>query len=541
MAWYDFILPNKGTNEEASDTLEKGNMAPENGPMPIPKSWEIDVGDFAFQEMQAAMGLENREGASGLDFKTLRRMSRIPLISAIINTRINQVAEFCIPQQTPYSLGYRIVLRDQTEDPSEADIKRIEEMTRWISTCGDTRLGYDNRFETFIRKILRDSLVFDQATFEVVKTRGGKIAGLLAVDASTVRRAKLSDKERKAGRYDPVKTGYVQVINQKKVADFSSEELVFGVRRPRTWIKSNGYGYPELEELIRVVTNLLNAENFNANNFTNGMHTSGILAVKSKMNPQLFRAFRREFYAMLSGASNAHRTPIIQLDPENKEELQNVSMSQSNKDMEFTQWLSFLLRQACMVYGMDAAELGYQYGNENQSSSLSGSGPGDQLTYSRERGLRPMLRSVQSWINSGVIWKIDPELMIEFVGFDSMSETAKVDLDIKACQNFRTINETRAMYDLEPLESPVGDMIMNASYMNTASMMAAQEEEGGGEGEGEGEEEGFEGEGEEEGFEGDTDFDVDKLLAGKLGGEAEEVEKSLTRHPRVKSVIVEVE
>ena len=534
MAWYDFIL---GKKTGALEVIEKGNYngaKASEGPAPLPKSWEIDAGDYAFSEMQAALGIDTQEGANGLDFKTLRTMSRIPLISAIINTRINQVAEFCIPQQTPYSLGYRIVLRDQKDDPSPADVKRIEEMTRWVSTCGDTRLGYDNRFETFIRKVLRDSLVFDQACFEVVKTRGGKIAGLLAVDASTIRRAKLSEKEIKSGRYDPAKTGYVQVLSQKKVAEFDSDELVFGVRRPRTWIKSNGYGYPELEELIRVVTNLLNAENFNANNFTHGMHVSGILAVKSKMNPQLFRSFRREFYAMLSGAANAHRTPIIQLDPENKEELQQVNMSQSNKDMEFTSWLSFLLRQACMVYGMDAAELGYQYGNENQTSSMNSGGPGDQLTYSRERGLRPMLRSVQSWINSGVIWKIDPELMIEFVGFDSMSESQKVDLDIKACQNFRTINETRAMYDLEPLESAVGDMIMNASYMNTASMMDAQE---GGDEEGAG----FEG-GDDEGadFGGDDDFDVDKLLSG-IGGETEKVQKSLKRKPKITSVTVEVE
>ena len=49
--------------------------------------------------------------------------------------------------------------------------------------------------------------------------------------------------------------------------------------------------FPELEELIRVITAILNADMHKANDYSVGLSTAGILAVKSKMNPQLFRSF----------------------------------------------------------------------------------------------------------------------------------------------------------------------------------------------------------------------------------------------------------
>ena len=89
----------------------------------------------------------------------------------------------------------------------------------------------------------------------------------------------------------------------------------------------------ELEEAAGLITHLLNADIYNAANFTNGISVAGIIAVKSKMNPQLFRSFRREFYQMLSGSANAKKTPLVQLDPDSNEDLKALNLSASNKDM----------------------------------------------------------------------------------------------------------------------------------------------------------------------------------------------------------------
>jgi hypothetical protein len=474
MGLFDFF--NKKEEEvEKSDALEKA----------LPKGMEPQSFDFnPYDHMNTGflseeIGSLYHPGASGgLEYQTLRRMSRVPSIAAIMNTRVNQVAEFSSPQATPFSLGYTIRLRDRQKEPSEAQQKKIQEMTDWLSTCGDPRLGFTNTFEAFLRKVVRDSLTLDQACFEVVRTRGNKIAGFVPVDATTIRRARPTQKEKDKGRRDPDNTAFVQIVKDRIVAKFTEKELCFGIRRPRTNINANGYGYPELEELIKVVTNIIHAEVFNSNNFTNGMHASGILAIKSKMNPQLFRAFRREFYSMLSNVGNAHRTPIVQLDPENKEDISSINLTNTNREMQFGDWMSYNLRLACAIFSMDPAELGYQYGNENQSSSLASEGVGTKITASRERGLRPLLRAVESWINQWIVYEMEPSLEFAFQGFDQVSEDAKQKADIESLKAFRTINEVRAMYDLEPIDNEAADMVLDPAYMNMAFQIDQQGEEG---------------------------------------------------------------
>jgi len=508
MGWVDRLF--KSFAEERIDEMVKARS--EQKALPQPQAFEFDPFDLVTSSYHSIEGQTHwHPGTMGLDFETLRRMARVPLISAVIQTRVNQVAEFTVPQQRETDLGFRVRLRDKTKAPTAKSRKRAQELTDWIMRCGidDAIGGTENTFETFLRKVVRDSLIFDQCAFEVMTDRSGNIAGIVPVDASTIRRARLRQEELDAGRriYRPDGEAWAQILEGKIVAAFSNEELVVGIRRPRTWTKVAGYGYPELEELVGVITNLLNAEGYNAQNFTHGMHTAGILAIKSKMNPQMFRTFRREFYAMLSGAHNAKKTPLVQLDPDAKEELQAVNLSSSNREMEYGQWISWLLRTTCSVYQISPSALGGQwtYGNEGQTNSLATASPVQRVTHSDELGLRPLLRAVEGWLNRGVMRHLDPDYELAFVGFDADSESNQLDLDTKKVRAFMTINEVRARYDLPALDSDVGDMILDSTYINTAWQMGMADEEAPPEGE------------DAEGG-GEGGFDLDALL-GSLGGD----------------------
>ena len=420
------------------------------------------------------------EGTVGLDYEILRQMSRVPVVSAIIQTRVNQVAEFCTPQKDKYSAGFVIGARDNDAEMTDELREKINELTRWLETCGEGyKFGGADSFESFIRMILRDSLTFDQCAFEIIKNRGGEVSGFIPVDASTIRRSAVSDEERKEGRRDWADAAFVQVINGKKVAEWDADSLAFGIRRPRTWVYSRGYGHPELEELVRVVTYLVNAETYNAANFTNGIHVNSILSIKSKMSPQVFRAFRRDFYAMLSGAHQAKRTPILQLDPEANEEVSSVNLGQSAEEMGYSTWMGYLTKVACAIYQIDPAELGFVFGAEGVSSALSQGGPEQRILASKDRGLRPLLRQVQGWINRWIIHPIDPELSFRFVGLDVTSAEAEQKRRIDEVSHYLTINEVRADAGLEPLEKG-GDIILNQTYVTGLSMEGGEGEEMGG-------------------------------------------------------------
>lgn len=434
-----------------------------------PHARAYDLNPYDMSDALDTYGISDAHAGSpkGFSYEALRGLARVPIVSAIIQTRINQVAEFCRPQPDRYSPGFIITRQDTSDEISDKERELIAALQAWLMTCGSREVvGKGATFEGFIRAITRDSLTLDQACFEIIYKEGRPCA-FKAVDAATIRRAALTPEERQAGRRDPKGAAFVQVIDARPVATFSAEELAFGVRRARTELGVSGYGYPELEEAAETIVDMVRSKNYNSRNFTSGLHLSGILAVKSKMSPQLFRAFRREFYSMLQGPNGAKKTPIIQLDPESKEEVSSVSLSNSNRDMEFSSWLNFLIKEVCALYQIDPAELGYLFGAEGQSSSLNAGGPAERILHSREKGLRPLLRSLESWLNTYILEPLAPGYELRFVGLTGDSEERRIEATNKKVKSFLTINEARASFDLAPLEG--GDIILDQTFV-TATM-----------------------------------------------------------------------
>lgn len=432
------------------------------------KAYELnpyDVDTLASQ--YSTIGTTHQGTQGGLSYDSLRQLARVPLISAIIQTRINQIAEFARPQPDRYAAGFVIRLKNQDEELDEHTRDQINYLQEWLLTCGAQEVSGFQTFESFLRQITRDSLVFDQACFEIIYA-GGRPVAFKPVDSATIRRTAPSEEERKSGRRNSTRAAYCQVIEGRVVAEFEAREMAWGIRRPRSELSARGYGFPELEEAQATAVDIMHSKAYNSANFTHGLHLSGILAIKSKMSPALFRAFRREFYSMLQGPNGAKKTPIIQLDPESKEDVSSVSLSNSNRDMEFSSWLNFLIKEVCALYQMDPAELGYLFGNEGQSSSLNQSGPNERILHSREKGLRPLLRAIETWLNRWLIQPIAPHLELSFVGIESESEERRIKATKDKVSSFITINEARQAFDLPPLEKG-GDIVLNQVFV-TASM-----------------------------------------------------------------------
>lgn len=446
------------TDEEVFKALPAPSAKPA-----VPLSQQVSSSDIANAYMLEGMN-EGGETSRGLDYDQLLSMTRVPLIAAIIQTRVNQVAEFATPSRDGLDVGFMIRLKDENATPSDADLETIEQLYQFILDCGDNRIAQETNFESFLRMLVRDSLTYDQACFEIIRNRGGGIAGFMNVDSRTIRRTKMTPAERKAGRRDPKQPQFVQVIDNKPKAEFMAHDLCFGVRRPRSDLRFHGYGFPELEEAVGLITHLLNADIYNAANFTNGISVAGIIAVKSKMNPQLFRSFRREFYQMLSGSANAKKTPLVQLDPDSNEDLKALNLSASNKDMEFQQWQHYLLKCICALFQIDPMELGFNFGQEGQRSSLNQNTGTERVLMSKEKGLRPLLRAIQQWINRYVIDHIDDRFEIAFIGLDTSTAKEQLELNIDKVKTIMTINEVRALYDLKPL--PNGDVILDPTFIN---------------------------------------------------------------------------
>nr|CAB4128739.1 Bacteriophage/Gene transfer agent portal protein [uncultured Caudovirales phage] len=446
-----------------AEVLSKAVRAPQPGqPLTTPsgrsqgaKAWEFDPLDAATAQPDVAQGITYPGSYYGVTYETLRYMGRVPPVSLITQTMINKASEYLHPRIYDSRVGYRFALKDSKAKPTKANLTRMQELSEWFYTCGDPRIqSIDNaNLPVTMSKFLRDSILVDQAVLEKVRTRGGKLAGFVAADGATFRRAALSKDELARGRRSPDATAFVQVIQNRVVARFEPEDLIFFIRRPRTDLRSLGYGYPELDELVRTITNIVNTDLHNGNNFTHGVHTSSIIGLKSKMNEKAFKAFRREFYAMLSGAQNSHKTPIIQLDPDEKEDIVQVNLSNTNKEMEFEKWQARLDRIVYGLFQMDRAESGIVDGNEGQTSAMQAQGPADRISASEDRWLWPLLRKLETMFNTHIVDEIAPEYRLTF-GLDEDDQNANLELAIKRVGKLTTVNEERAKLDLPPLKMP---------------------------------------------------------------------------------------
>lgn len=467
------------------------------------KAKDAEPKSYMYDPFQLMESLGYKERIMSMSYDTLRLMSeRNPVVAAIINTRIHQVTSFSKPPKTKYDVGYEIALRDDDVSPSKADLKKMKEIGDMLEATGIPGIIEEEErdsFENFLSKLTRDSLTFDQACFEIVPGRGGQPVAFYAIDASTIRHATTPrvlqrvagyslDQQREVWKREmeaqqsqvqmerkpkPEDVRYVQVLNGRVINTYSEKEMAFGIRNPRTNIYQNSYGVSELELLTSVVTSHLWAEEHNKRFFSTGSAPKGIIHFEGQNVPQdQLTAFRRQWHAQVAGVWNAWRTPIIS----SPGKMVYTNLQLSNRQMEFSSWIEYLIKLICAIYLIDPAEINFDLrGSSGQQAPMFETPAEAKLKMSRDRGLKPMLRFLEAEINKNVIFQIDPRFELQFVGLNSRTEKEIADLRISELQKFKTVDEVRAEYDLEPIgEEKGGDLIMDSSYISYRTQLKMQ-------------------------------------------------------------------
>lgn len=446
-----------------------------------------------------------REKRTKMGYNTLRLMSyRDSIIAAILQTRLNQVASFSSPQPDKYHPGFIIELRDTKdgEKLDKEDEKNIKILKDFITNCGiiqDRPANERCTFDTFLRKIIRDRLTFDQIAFEFVYDKKRDLHHFVPVDASTIRIANVKykrnwkdivkhlaegdnkiDLESTEAEEDPEKTDYVQVINEQIMRSFSRNELAVRFGNPVNDIYANGYSVGELELLINIVTAHIYAENYNRLFFTQGHVTKGLLHLEAQIPQRQLEAFKQQWYAQTSGNVNSWRTPIIAGD----HKVNWVTLNPSSKDMEFHNWLSYLIKIACAIYQISPSEIGFDiskdHGTGGGGGGLFESSNEARIKHSKDKGLRPLLRFIEDLVNDEILSKIDigDRYCFRIVGLDADTQSQEVERNKTEIQTFRTVDEVRADHGLEGLgEEGGGHLILDSNYVQWLSQFGKIESE----------------------------------------------------------------
>lgn len=424
-----------------------------------------------------------RDPNNGISFCTLNRMGEIFIVKAIINTRIEQVQNFLKYSLDDQKPGYQIRYKkspgsegSEGKELNAKDKKIVDYIVKFLEEGGENdKWECEDNFQEFTRKVLRDSLVLDQMTFELVRARNMNLKKYRAVDAALIRQldtndpryAQMFENFRWHGylpRYAMVWDGQIirhPVTNEYVV--FYPWELGYGVRNKTTNVLRNGYGCSELETLIEIVTWILWGMQYNGNFFKQGSQPKGFINVKNgNIDQGTLNEFRQDWKQTMSTVYNSHKIPVIQ-----GIDLEWIDLQQTNRDMEFTEWIKFLLVIACAVYRMDPSELGFQF--QDAARIFGQEGQKERLDHSRQKGLTPLLVFYQNVLNKYIISEIDDRLELVFTGIEIEDEAAQVELDKKKSEaGFVSLEDMFEKYSGRKF-NPEKDTILNTVYQSAQS------------------------------------------------------------------------
>lgn len=480
--------------------------------------------DYAGQEQY---GWKEKVGLVGN--QVLKSMARRDsVVIAIHQTRIAQTSAFTKKQRNRYSPGWLIVpeqTADLTEDqklelsnpeltPEEYQAKMFEfeqeriklkkqqekemsEIEQFIMHCGMTTDESDTSrkridFDKWVKLAVRDRLTYNYAAVELVPQKNGERChhfypvSALTVKFATKRSAeqlqKLMIENMVARGIDPEEAKrkgnkpfrYVQVVRGQVVAAWSEDWFVFEPANPTIDPEDNGYAMGELEMLIQIITAHLYAEAHNRNFFVQGIGTKGLLHIKGEnISRAQLEAFKRQWFNQISNTRNAFRPPIIGM----ADEVKWVPLAQTNREMEFEQWMNYLIRICCAVYQIDPAEINFDISKVN-TSTLNESSNETRIKSSRDKGLKPLLDYIQNMINNNILPRWNPEYAkkyrFEFVGLDAETRQQEIDRLEKETRVWKTINEARIEQGKAPLED--GDIVLNAIYSQYLAQKLQQDQ-----------------------------------------------------------------
>lgn len=420
-------------------------------------------------------GFKDSKGV--LSFSVLRRMGDIHIVKSIVSTRVEQIMNFMDFSEDEQKEGYTIRKKKSLfstggEKLTNEDKKKIAKIVEFLERGGWTD-KWDNvdSLQEFVSKIMSDSLTLDQLAFEMVRNRMWELQKFRAVDASLIRFLDSVDPRQREGfeqyRFKGHLPRYCMVWDEmilhnpitKEPILYYPWELGFGIRNKTSDVRRNGYGVSELETLVNIITWILWGFSYNANFFSQGSQPKGFINIKNpNISNSTLQEFRQAWTQTMAGVGNSHRTPVI-----NGIDLEWVDLQKlSNRDMEFNEWIKFLIIMTCSVYRIDPSELGFNF---KESQQIFGQdGQRERLKHSREKGLKPLLIFLQGIITKYIVSELDENYEFAFTGTEVEDEEAQVKLDSeKLSSGMVAMQDIFKKYNGRDFD-PEKDIILNQVY-----------------------------------------------------------------------------
>lgn len=375
--------------------------------------------------------IQQPKAYDSVSFGTLRGLADgYDILRLVIETRKDQVAR----------LKWNIVPRDpkvRVEGEVEKRIKEIEE----FFLMPDKQHSWDE----WLRMLLEDLLVLDAPAVFRRRTIGGDLYSLEPVDGATIK-VVIDDWGRTPA---PPTAAYQQVLKGFPAINYSTDELLYKPRNPRTW---KFYGYSPVEQILMTINIALRREVFQLNYFTEGNIPEALIGVPETWTPDQIQQFQTWFDSMLQGNLATRRQARFVPNAVGKTYI-------PTKDNElFGKAEEWLARVVCFAFSINpqpfVAMMNRATADSAQETAL-------------EEGLSPLKNWIKTFIDTIVLKDFkSPDLMFKWEDEESSDPaTRQKVLSGYTDEGLMTFNEARIAMGKDPYKGEMFDKPMFKSSM----------------------------------------------------------------------------
>ena len=402
----------------------------------------------------------------GIHCRTLRAVAgKAWIINCCITHISRKIKPFFKPVTSRNERGFIIHKKFETQISKTAD-KEAERIRDFMCNTGNYVDPSRDDLVKYAVKLLRDELTLDQIATEIQYNKKGEPVAFFAVDAATIERV-IPEKEKETN------FRYLQIVDGMPAAGYTMDNMIFDFENPRTDIYHSMYGYSLVEQAVDLITSVINAFVYNAGNFTENRLPKGMLLLSSDMNSDDLDEMEEYITEIMSGGPlNQWRIPIIPSgDKDAKLEWKPIN---ANREMEFQGWLDYLSSGVIALFGCSADELGLQI---QKSQPVIDSSGNDRISAAKSSVLGDLLVFFEAYLNK-IIAILNPDYVLEFVGYEKDNPNTVADLDEKEVRTWKSINEKRAEKGLDPInleevKNPA-DLPMNVQLVQLFQSQNAQ-------------------------------------------------------------------
>ena len=290
-------------------------------------------------------------------------------------------------------------------------------------------------FRSFIEPVIEDILVLDAGVIEEVRNLRGQVAQLWGVDGGTIRVNAMWDGS------DPNEARYYWYPDNQERARFLNDDMVYIMANPATY---RVIGLSPLETLKLTIDAELSGQTYNHRQVVNAA-PDGMLDLGEGARPEQVAAFQAYWQAevagkgamaFLGGTKNAKFVPF----------------RSTNRDMQFLEWQTYLVRKIAAVFGLSPQDLGLTADVNRATADV-------QQENTEDRGLRPLLALIQEYLTREIVWDeafggAANNLCFRFTRLNLKESLARAQMYKLALAgvSYLTINEVRIDSGREPLD-----------------------------------------------------------------------------------------